>query len=89
MGESHGGIGSVDALTAGSARAVHIDADIRRIQIDLDIIGKNRKDLDAGKRGVAALLIVGRGNANQTMDADLAAKHSIGVSAFDLECRLV
>ena len=83
MRHAHSGIGGVDALTARAACMVHVDSDVIGVNLDVDIVGQHRNDLNAGKRSLTALLVVGRANAHQAVDAGLGAKHTEGVLAFD------
>ena len=58
---------------------VDVDAQVLGVDIDLDVIGQNRKDLNAGERRLSALLLVCGRDAHKAMHALLGAKHAVGV----------
>ena len=61
VSKANSGIGSVDALPAGAACSIHINANIIRIDLHGNIvIGKNRDYLNRSKRGVTTFLVVSR-----------------------------
>src|SRR5229473_8023512 len=69
MGDAHGGVGSVHGLAAGAGGAKGVDAQVLRLDFDVDFIGP-RKHGDGGSGGVNAPLLLGGGN---TLDAVHAA----------------
>ena len=89
MRNAYGGVGGVDALTARAARVVHVHANIVGTNLDIDIVRQHGDDLNAGKRGLAALLVVGGANAHQTVDAGLGAQHAKRVLALDGKGRAI
>ena len=89
MRHAYGGVGGVDALPARAARVIHVHADIVGTDLDVDIVRQHGNDLDAGKRGLAALLVIGGANAHQTVDAGLGAQHAKRVLALDGKGRTV
>ena len=89
MRHAHGGIGGVDALAARAARVIHIHANVVGTDLDIDIIGQHGDDLNAGKRGLATLLVVGGANTHQTVHTGLGAKHAKRVLALDGKGRAV
>ena len=89
MRHAYGRVGGVDALAARAARVIHVHADIVGTDLDVDIVRQHGDDLDAGKRGLAALLVVGGANAHQTVDAGLGAQHAKRILALDGKGRTV
>ena len=83
--DAHRGIGHVDVLAAGAARAERIDAQIVRLDIDLDLVVHLRVDEDGGERRVPPRIGVERRDAHQAMHADLGLQHAVGVVAVDFE----
>src|SRR6266705_2430539 len=84
--DAHGGVRGVNVLAAFTAGAVSVDADIIRLDIDLDGIVDLRRDKHAGKRSVAALGLIEGRNAHETMHADFARSHSESVASCHSEC---
>ena len=89
MSQTDGRVGRVHALPAGAARAIHVDAHVGGVQIDLDVVGQHREHFHTRESSVTALLVVGRGDAHEAVDAVFAREHAVGVSPFDLDGRLV
>ena len=89
MRHAYGGVGGVDALAARAARVIHVHADIVGTDLDVDIVRQHGNDLDAGKRGLAALLIIGGADAYQAVNAGLGAQHAKRVLALDGKGRTV
>ena len=85
MREAHGGIGRVDALAAGARCAEHVDAHVVGVQVHFDVVGQHGQELNAGERGVAARLRIGRRDAHQAVHADLRAQHAVRVATFELD----
>ena len=73
VGEAHGGVGGVDALTAGAGRAIDVDAEL--VLGDLDVVGllDDRHDLDAGEGRLPAALVVERADPHEAVRALLDA----------------
>ena len=89
MGQTHRRVGRVNALAARPARAVHVDSDVVRIEIDFNVVRQHRQQLDAGERRVPARFRIGRGNAHEPMHADFRLQHAVGVTPFELNRRTV
>ena len=85
MGHADGGVGLVDVLTAGARRAVGIDADIGRVDVDLDRIVDFRIHEQRRERGMAAVGRVERRLAHQAVHARFRAQEAVGVVALDLQ----
>ena len=70
VGDPHGGVGRVHALAARSGRAVHVDLQVVRVDLDLDLLGLGHRR--HGRRGgVDAPLGLGLGDALDAMRARL------------------
>src|SRR5699024_2195896 len=87
--EAHGRVGGVDALAAGSTRAVHVHAHVGRVEVHFDVVGQHGQHLHAGERGVAALLVVGGADAHEAVHAVFALEHAESVAALHLDGGLV
>ena len=87
VSDSHRRIGGVDVLSALAAGAVGVDANVFRLNDDVDAVIDFRRDEDAGKRCVTALGLIERRDAHQAVDADFALQESEGVFAVHCECR--
>src|SRR5207244_2148177 len=68
MGDAHGGIGGVHRLAAGAGGAESVDAQIFRLDLDVDFVGFGQHG-DRCRRSVDAPLLLGRGNALYAMHA--------------------
>ena len=89
MCETDRRVGGVHALTAGAACVVHVDAYVGRVDVDLDVVGQQRKHLDARKGRLAPLLVVGGRDAHQAVHAGLRREHAERVFAAHRERRPV
>ena len=69
----------------GPGRAVHVDPQL--LLVDLDVVAglDDRRDLDAGERGLPPALVVERGDADQAVGALLDREGAVGVGGLDLE----
>ena len=76
--DAHGGLGLVDVLAAGAARAHDVDAQVLLVDLDLDGLVDVRVDEDAGERGVPARLRVEGRDAHQPVHARLGAQPAVG-----------
>src|SRR5919106_2782656 len=88
MGDSHGRVGGVDALSPGSGRAVDVDLEVVLIDLDLDLLGLGH-DRDRRRRGVDAPLRLGDRNALDTVRSSLPLEDRVGAVALDGEGDLV
>src|SRR5215472_15076398 len=68
-----------------TAESVSINPKVFLLDVHLDGFINFRRDKDAGKRGMAALGLVKRRNAHQTVYPDLARQQSVGIVAGDCE----
>src|SRR2546429_478765 len=68
MCDTHGGIGGVHRLAAGAGGAESVDAQIFRLDLDVDFVGFGQHG-DRCRRSVDAPLLLGRGNALYAMHA--------------------
>ena len=85
VGDPYRGVGGVDALAAGAGRAVDVDPDV--VVGDVDVVGllDDRRDVDAGERGLPPRLVVERADAHEAVDAVLAEQRPVRVRHLDLE----
>lgn len=71
-------------LTARAGGAVGIDAQVGRVDLDLDVVVDFRRYEHRGERGVATVAGVERTLAHQAVHADLGAQPAEGVLALDV-----
>ena len=71
VSDADGGVGSVDRLTAMAAGVVNIDSEVFLVDLDFFIILNDGETLDECKRGVAEIVGVEWGEADEAMDAVL------------------
>ena len=79
--DAHRRFGLVHVLTAGAARAVDIGAQVRRIDLDVDVVVDLGRDEHRSERGVAAIARVERRLAHQPVHAGLGAQPAVGIIA--------
>ena len=70
-------------LSARAGRAIGIDLEIGRIDVDLDIVVDHRIDPDTGKAGVPARRAVIGADPHEPVDAAFGLGIAIGVLALD------
>ena len=85
MGDAHRRSHFVDVLTARAPRMINIDADIVVLDLYLVVVLDLGHDFERTKGGVAALIGVERGDANQTVHPHLRFQIAVGVFALDAE----
>ena len=81
VGNAHSRIGLIDVLTTRATGAIGIDAQIRIIDIDLDILDL-RQDRDRGRRGMDSTLRLSIWHALHPVHAAFklqAAKHAVAI----------
>ena len=85
VGDAHGGVRGVHALAAGAGRAVGVDADVGIRHVD--VIGglDQRHHFHGGEAGLAAALVVERGDTHQTVGAALHGQSAVCVRGVHLE----
>ena len=88
MGQAHRGVRGVDALAAVAGGAVHVDADIVRIEIDFDVIDF-RQDCNGCRRSVDTAGRLGLGDALHTVDAALVLESGVSALALDQDFRFL
>src|SRR5690606_29626475 len=89
--QTHGRIRSVNVLTTGSRRAIRIDAQIRLVYLNIDIVIDFRKNRDGRKTGMTTLCAIKRADANKPMNARLCLEMAVSeftarntdINAFD------
>ena len=72
MGDTDGGVGSVDALTAVAAGVVDVNAEVLVVQLDGVVGGDDGEDFHEGEGSLAEVVGVKGREADQTVDAVLA-----------------
>ena len=82
--DAHSGVGRVNALTTRAACAIHIDAQIVLIDVDLDLVGLRKHGDRSGRRMNAALAFRLR-NALHAVHAALELHDGINLVALHLE----
>ena len=87
VGDAHRRLGLVDVLPARAGGAVDVDAQVGRVDVDLDGLVDFRVDEHVGERGMAARVGVEGALAHQAVHAVLGAQAAVGVVAGDLQGR--
>src|SRR5690606_16349200 len=85
VGNTYRRIRGVDVLTTGSGGAVGVDTQIRRVDLDLDVVIDFGRDEHGGKGGVAAVAGVVRALAHQPVHTDLGTQPAVGVFTLDVD----
>src|SRR5919109_1898482 len=86
--DADGRVGRVDALSAGTGRAVHVHLQLVRIDLDFDVL-RLRHHGDGRGRRVDAPLRLGLGHALNAMRAALPFEDGEGAVALDRERHLL
>ena len=81
------GLRLVDVLAAGAARAEHVDAQIRGIQLDLDVVLDLGRHEHRGERRMPALTRIERRLAHEAMHAGLRAQPAVRILAANVNRR--
>ena len=81
--DADGRIGHVDVLTAGAARAVRVDPQVLLVDLDVDVLGQLRPDVDRRERRVAPRGLIERRDAHQPVHAGFGRQQAVGVLADD------
>ena len=84
VSDAHRRIGFVDVLTAGAGRAIGVDAQIGRIDVDGHVLVDVRRNEQRREGRVAAIARIEGGFAHQPMHSALRAQPAVGVIALDL-----
>jgi hypothetical protein len=79
VGDAHRGVGHVDVLASGPARAVGVDAKVLLLDLDLDVLVDLGPDEDGRERGVAAGRGVEGADAHEPVDPDLGREIAVRV----------
>ena len=84
VGDPHCRVGGVHVLTARPGRAIGINANIRRVHGNLDIVIHHRIDPDRAERGMPlGCRVIGR-DSHKTMHTALGFEPAIGIMAGNL-----
>ena len=81
--DPHGRVGLVDVLAAGAARAVGVDAEVALVDLDVLVLGQERRHDDLRERGVTPVGRVERRLAHEPVDAALGLVGAVRVLALD------
>ena len=73
-------------LSTRTARAIDVDTQIRRVDLDIDVIVHFGRDEHGCERGVAAIAGIERRLAHETVDAGLRPQPAVGVLTNDVHC---
>ena len=84
MGDADGGIGLVDVLPAGAARAEGVDLEFALVDLELHFVCF-RQDRDGGGGRLDASLALGLGDPLHAVDARLEFEAGVGAVAGNLE----
>src|SRR5690606_26040834 len=84
VGDADRRLGPVDVLATRARRAVGVDAQVSRIDLDLEVVIDFRRYEHGGERGVAAVAGVERRLAHQPVHAGLGAQPAVGILAGEL-----
>src|SRR5262245_48961413 len=87
MRDPNGGVGLVHVLTPGAARAVRVDAEVALVQLDVDVVGQQRRDDHLGEARVASVRLVEWAQADEPVHAALGLEDPVGVLALHAEGR--
>src|SRR5512138_3835112 len=87
VGDTHRRLGLVHVLSARAARSIDIDAQVRRIDVDLDVLIDLGRNEDRCERRVATRVGVEGRLADQSMNARLGPKPTVGIVADDVDRR--
>src|SRR5581483_8643861 len=82
VGDTDGGIGRVDALTARAAGTERVDAEILLVDLHVDFF-RFRQDRDGDGRRVDAAARFGSGHALHAVHAALVLQLAVDAAAFD------
>ena len=84
VGDAHGGVGSVNALTTRARGAVGVDAQVGLVDLDVNLLGLGKHG-DGCRGGLDAALGLGLGNALDAVHAGLELHDGVDAVALDLE----
>ena len=84
MGQTHRRIGFINMLTTGTRCAVSIRANIRRININLNIVINLRRHIDRRERCMTAITRIKWRLAHQTMHTNLSTQPTKGIFTANL-----
>jgi hypothetical protein len=85
VGDAHRRVRLVDVLATGTRGAIGVDAQVRRIDVDLDRVVHFRVHEHRREAGVAARVGVERAFPHQAVDAGFGAQIAVRILAGDLD----
>src|SRR5690606_12637671 len=85
--DAYRGARLVDVLAARARGAVHVDAQVALVDVDLDRVIDDGIDEHAGERGVTPALRIERRDAHQAVHALLGLQVAVRILTGDLERR--
>jgi len=83
--DAHGGVGLVDVLSARAGSAVGVDAQVGRVDLDVDRVVHFRIHEQRRERGMAAVGRVEGRLAHEAVHAGFGAQVAVGVFTLDLD----
>ncbi|RMS27317.1 hypothetical protein ALP71_05775, partial [Pseudomonas coronafaciens pv. garcae] len=87
VGDTHRRVGGVYVLTTGTGGTVGVNAQVRRVDVDFDVVIDFRRHEHGRERGMTAVAGVERALAHQTVNADFSTQPAKGVFALDMHGR--
>ena len=87
VGDPHGRVGLVHVLAAGPARPVRVDAELALVELELGVVGQERRGDDLRERRVAAMGLVERREAHEPVLPPLGLEDPVCVLASDADGR--
>ena len=81
--QTHSGRRFVDVLAACTGRTVNLHFNIRRVDLDFNIVIQFRHNLQAGKAGLAAGVGIKRADAHQAVHAVFTFQHTVSVGTLN------
>ena len=85
VGDPYGRVRLVHMLPPGSRRTIRIDAQIRLIDLDLDVVVNDRIDEHGRERGMTPALGIKRRDPNEPMNPVLGAEVAVCILTAYLE----
>ena len=87
MRDAHGRFGPVDVLAAGAAGSVHVDTQVGRVDLDVEVVVDFRRHEYGRKRRMATVTGVERRLADEPVHAEFGPEPAERVIALDVHGR--